>query len=276
MLVAVSGIEAAIGLRVRAGSREALLRAAFDLIDTQPGLRVRTRSLVWSAADELVAVLAITAQIDIAGLERSIEQVRRRLSTPQGVAPLQLDLLWAPAGTVAPTGPPEYLATVPRSLLERPQPLTPGFAMERLPLVGGRVDVLVTRSRADLLAAAAEAFTLAPRAAEPIGAATLLPNPAADTRIELALPREATLGDRLERWLRAVEQVVMDRQLAVRRVVVLDDAALSIHGVLFGDRRTGAPTLGQLRDVVAREDPSTGEHRAEISVLDRPSGIAAP
>lgn len=323
------GIEAGIGLRVSAGSREALLRAAFDLIDTHTGLRVIRRSLVWTVpaagpggADELAAALGVTAELDIPGLGRLLEQLHRRLSVPDGAAPLLLELLWAhdPSGTpdvvaVAPTGPDEpqrppmpdgriflhgdvrlrasacgplaevaelardplttrfaseYLKTVPPPLLERPQPFTPAFAFERRAFAGGRVDVLATQGRADMLAAAAEVLCGAPKSAELIGPTTLLPSAAADTRVVLELPRDASLADRLQRWLAAVERAVVDNRLALRRAVVLDDGPTSIHGVLFGAHQHVPIRLGQVRDASASVDPTTGEFRAEISALDPP------
>lgn len=324
-------IEAALGLRVHAGSREALLRAAFDLVDTEPGLRVNRRSLVWlvpadptRAPEQLVAAIAVSTQLDQFGipqLEAFVQQLELRLSAPLlGAQPLRLDLLWAydpsgrpsvvpvvPVGPDEPERPPmpkgltflhpevplrasacgplaevaelardpattrfasEYLATVPPPFLEQPQPFTPAFALDRRVLAGGRVDAIAAQSRADLLAAAAEAFTFAPKAAQGIGPTTLLPDASMDTPVSLTLPQGVSLRDRLNHWLHAVGQSVTSKQLAVRRVVVLDDAPQAIHGVLFGARRDAAVKLGRVRDIVASEDPGTGEWRAEIAVLD--------
>lgn len=321
-------IEAALGLRAHAGSREALLRAAFDLVDTQPGLRVHRRSLVWivpvdpsGAPEQLAAAVAVRTQLRLEQLEVFVLQLQLRLSAPLlGAQPLLLDLLWAhdpsgkpsvvavpPVGPGQPQRPPmplgltflhpevplrasacgplaevadqardpantlfasEYLATVPPPLLERPQPFTPAFALDRRVLTGGRVDAIMAGSRADLLAAAAEALTFAPKAAEGIGPATLLPDAAADAQVSVTLPQGISLRDRLNHWLHAVGQVVVSKQLAVRRVVLLEDGPLAIHGVLFGARREAAAKLGRVRDIAASEDPIDAEYRAEIALLD--------
>jgi hypothetical protein len=317
-------IEAALGLRARAGSREALLRAAFDLVDTSPGMRVIKRSLVWRVptvpTDELAAAISVRAQLDIPGLEVLVERLQTRVCPPTlAIDALRLELLWAhdpndvphvvaipPVGPDEPERPPmpegriflhpevpirasacgplaevaeeardpattrfasEYLETVPPPFVERPQPFTPTFVIGRHAIDGGRVDTLVAHNRADLLAAAAEAFARAPASAEPIGPTTLLPVESADTPISLTLSPDASLDVRLLAWLRAVEDVVSRDRLVLRRAVVIEDGPLTIHGVLFGVRSNDPPVLGRVHAVVAREDPDTHEHRAEITVL---------
>ncbi len=304
----VSSIEAALGLRANTGSREALLRAAFDLIDTTPGLRVRRRSLVWSvptgvpgALDELAAGLGVTAQLDIPGLGRLIDQLQKRLRDH-----VKIELLWAhdPSGTpdvvaIAPTGPDEperppmpegrivlhddvrlrasacgplaevaelardpattrfaseYLKSVPPPLLERPRPFTPGF------------DALVTTSRADLLAAAAELYCRAPKAALPIGPTTLLPSAAADTPVEIEVPDDAELAERTSYWLTAVGRAVVGNRLAVRRVVVLEDGPTTISGILFGAQQEAAPELGYVAEISASEAPNLSEFEAHVTI----------
>ena len=318
-------IEAALGLRARAGSREALLRAAFDLVDTSPTMRVRERSLVWQVADdptgELVAAIRIHAQGDIAGLEAAVAALQDRVCPPAlGVDALRVELLWAhdpqgvprvaanPPPELEPERPPlpggeiylhpdaltrasacgplsevagharepvstrfvsEFLQTVPEPYIELPQPFRPTFTSMRRAIHGGWVDSLVARDRADLLAAAAEAFVSAPASAMPIDPTTLLPDPAADARVSVTLAAEASLSERVLGWLRAVEQVVVGDQLAVRRVVVIDDGALAIHGLLFGRRTDSPATLGHPHDASVTVDPATGECRAEITVLER-------
>jgi hypothetical protein len=314
-------IAAALGLRGRAGSREALVRAAFDLVDTSPRMRVQERSLVWQVADpseELAAAIRVEAQLDIAGLEAAVAALQDRLCPPAlGVDAVRVELLWAhdPAGVakVAANPPPgleperpplpdgeiylhpevptrasactplgevagqardpvstrfvsEFLYTVPEPYVELPQPFRPAFASTRRAINGGWVGSLVARDRADLLAAAAELFVGAPASAQPIGPTTLMPDAGADARVAIALPADVSLGERVLRWLRAVEQVVVGDQLAVRRVVVIDDGTLAVHGLLFGARLDSTPSLGRLDDASASIDPETGECRAEITV----------
>lgn len=319
-------IEAALGLRARAGSREALLRAAFDLVDTSPGMRVRQRSLVWQVADdptgERVAAVRLDAPLDIAGLEAAALALQDRLCpTALGVDALRIELLWAhdPRGTprVAANPPPglepdrpplpagdiylhpevstrasactplsevagdardpvstrfasEFLYTVPEPYVERPEPFRPAFASMRRAIHGGWVGSVAARDRADLLAAAAELFVGAPASAMPIGPDTLLPDPSADVRVSITLPPDIAASERVLRWLRAVEQVIVGDRLAVRRVVVIDDGPLAVHGLLFGARSDSQPSLGRADDATTIIDPATGECRAEITVLTPP------
>jgi hypothetical protein len=320
-------IEAALGLRARAGSREALLRAAFDLVDTHPRMRVRQRSLVWVSPDpaheqqvEHVAAIRVDAEFDIAGLEAAVVALQDRVCPPAlGVDALRVELLWAhdPQGTPRvpavpavgpgePDRPPlppgeiymhpdvpyrasacmplsqaadhardpvttrfvvEFLKTVPEPYVERPRPFMPGFTSQRRSIDGGRVESLVTAERADLLAAAAEAYAGAPVAAQPIGPTTLLPDEAADVSVSVVLPPDVSLGERLLRWLHAVEQVIVGDALVVRRAAVIEDGPLSIRGVLFGARRDVAPSLGRPHDATVTIDPVTGACRAELTVL---------
>lgn len=122
-------IEAVLGLRARLGSREALLRAAFDLADTMPGLHVRRRSLVWNTPepeDALCAAIGLTADFSQGVLEAAARALEQRIGRgavgPQ--APLLVELLWAydPLGTPGPTTPiPE-----PDPLAGKRPPLPPG------------------------------------------------------------------------------------------------------------------------------------------------------
>lgn len=319
-------IEAGLGLRARAGSREALLRAAFDLVDTSPRMRVFKRSLVWISPDpvldEVVAAIGVTAEFTIAGLEAAIRELQDRLCPPAlTIDALRLELLWAhdPAGTpqvvaIPPVGPDEperpplppgeiymhpdvpirasacmplsqavdhardpastrfvseFLETVPEPYVERPIPFKQAFVFTRQAIEGGRIDSVVTGDRADLLAAAAEAFAGAPASAEPIGPTTLLPDAAADVQVSLTLPPDISLDERVLHWLHAVEQVIVGDQLALRRAVVIEDGPLAIRGVLFGAQRDSLPALGRPHAVIASIDPVTGGCRAEIKVLDR-------
>lgn len=317
-------IKGALGLRGRAGSREALLRAAFDLVDTSVEMRVHERSLVWQVADaseELAAAIGVEAQLDIAGLEAAVAALQDRLCPPVlGVDAVRIELLWAhdpsgvakvaanpPPGLDEPERPPlpggeiylhpevptrasactplsevageardpvstrfasEFLYTLPEPYVERPQPFRPAFPSMRRAINGGWVGSLVARDRADLLAAAAELFIGAPAAAQPIDPTTLVPDAGADARVSVVLPADVSLDERVLRWLRAVEQVVVADQLAVRRVVVVDDGALAVHGLLFGARLDSAPSPGRPHDASVSIDPATGECRAEITVLE--------
>ncbi|MFV8755136.1 hypothetical protein ACNOYE_31700 [Nannocystaceae bacterium ST9] len=318
-------IEAGLGLRARAGSRDALLRAAFDLVDTSPGLRVRRRSLVWTSNDpihdEQVAALAVAAQFDIPGLAAAVQLLQNRLCPPALASDaVRIELLWAhdPQGTprvvaVPPIGPDqpdrpplpdgeifmhpdlatrnsaaaplvqvlenardpattrfvsEYLYEIPPPYVERPLPFRPAFASASQTIANARVVTLITRDRADLLAAAAECFAGAPSSAEPIGPTTLLPDPAADVTIVLALPPDCSLAERVRLWLSAVEQAMVRESLALRRATVLIDEPLAITGMLFGAGRPRAamPALARLFDVDASIDPTTGECRAVLTL----------
>lgn len=133
-------VEAVLGLRARAGSREALLRAAFDLVDTSADVTVLRRSLVWDCAPPDVdrcAALCVTTELSIERLHDAAAALHERLARglPPDAAPLRVDLLWAhdPSGVAtppsAPAGPPE----VP------PEALAQGLVPRRPPMPPGRI-----------------------------------------------------------------------------------------------------------------------------------------
>jgi hypothetical protein len=105
------------------------MRAAFDLLDTTPGIRVTRRSLVWSVEgeDELVAAFALEASLDVAGLQALGAGLQARLAPEPAAEPLPLvvELLWAHD----PQGKPSVAATPP-SEPDGPQ---------RPPLPGGHI-----------------------------------------------------------------------------------------------------------------------------------------
>lgn len=113
------------------------MRAAFDLLDTTPGIRVTRRSLVWSVEgeDERVAAFAIAASLDVAGLQALGTHLHARLAPAPVIEPLPLvvELLWAHD----PSGKPSVAA----------QPPNEPHGPQRPPLPGGHIwlhpDVLV-------------------------------------------------------------------------------------------------------------------------------------
>jgi 7,8-dihydro-6-hydroxymethylpterin-pyrophosphokinase len=147
-------VQAALGLRARAGSREALLRAAFDLVDTTPGLEVLQRSLVWDCTPPEVdrcAALGLETELSIDDLRDTARALQDRVNRglPAGSAPLRLDLLWAhdPNGIATPpiaiAPPPVPHSATPADLVElakhpiqRP-PMPPGLIVMH-PDVGTR------------------------------------------------------------------------------------------------------------------------------------------
>lgn len=133
-------IEAVLGLRAHAGSREALLRAAFDLVDTSPGITVLRRSLVWHAAAPeggRCAAVCLATDLDIDALRDAAIVLHDRLARgiPAGSAPLRIELLWAhdPSGLATPVLAPAAPPTVP------PHEVPPGFVPQRPPMPPGRI-----------------------------------------------------------------------------------------------------------------------------------------
>lgn len=160
-------IEAAVGLRARAGSREALLRAAFDGLATTPGLDVSRRSLLWDCTDpelERCAAAALSTDLDLEALRTEVRRQQDRLARDLSAdqAPLRMELLWAhdPEGTATPRppGPPPPLAGVD---------LPPGIKVEdvRPPMPPGRTELHPeVRTRASACGPLAE---VAPQARDP-------------------------------------------------------------------------------------------------------------
>lgn len=133
-------VETVLGLRAHAGSREALLRAAFDLVDTSPGLTVIRRSLVWDCAEPEVdrcAAVCLTTDLDLDALRDVVTAVHDRLARgiPAGSAPFRIELLWAhdPSGTPTPVTAPAAPPTAPAD------ELPPGFQPQRPPMPPGRI-----------------------------------------------------------------------------------------------------------------------------------------
>lgn len=133
-------VEAVLGLRAFAGSREALLRAAFDLVDTSPGLTVVRRSLIWDCAEpepDRCAALCLTTELGLDALRDLVQALQDRLcrGIPAGLAPIRIELLWAhdpngiPTPVIAPAAPP----TAPLD------ELPPGFVPQRPPMPPGRI-----------------------------------------------------------------------------------------------------------------------------------------
>lgn len=328
-------VEAALGLRAFSGSREALLRAAFDVVDTSPGLTVLRRSLVWDCtAPEhgSCAALCLTTELDLDALRdlAAAEQDRLARGIPAGSAPLRIELLWAhdpngiPTPVLAPAAPPtapadelppgfvpqrppmppgrivmhpdvrsrasacgplvevepeardpettrfasEMLYTVPEPLIERPQPFTPEFAITRRRITGGVAHAFAARDSSDLLAAAAEAYAWAQRCGEPLGPRSILPVDAAD--VAVPMPKGISAEERVLRWVKAVQGVIVRERLWVRRAVVLQDAADWVRGALFGRVHHTAPRLGDPRDVVLSVGAESGMYRAELGVITPP------
>lgn len=133
-------VEAALGLRAFAGSREALLRAAFDLADTSPGLTVLRRSLVWACTPPEqgeCAAVALTTELDLDAVRELVQALQDRVvrGIPAGSAPLRVELLWAhdPSGIATPVIAPAAPPTAPLD------ELPPGFVPHRPPMPPGRI-----------------------------------------------------------------------------------------------------------------------------------------
>jgi len=136
-------VEAVLGLRAFAGSREALLRAAFDLVDTSPGLTVLRRSLIWDCAEpepDRCAALCLTTELELDTLRDLVQALQDRVSRgiAAGSSPIRIELLWAhdPNGIatppIAPAGPPVHPSATPDEL-------PPGFTPQRPPMPPGRM-----------------------------------------------------------------------------------------------------------------------------------------
>jgi 7,8-dihydro-6-hydroxymethylpterin-pyrophosphokinase len=329
-------IEAAFGLRAFHGSREALLRAAFDLIDTTPGIQVRRRSFVWrcpSPVDYLCAAVGVTADHrtieELAATARGLEEWLGGGATGPA-APLVIDLLWAhdPQGKPTPPEPhppalpfppnapaavaraeqpppplppgrilvhPEartrasacgplsevapdaqdpntgrYLAenlyTVPEPYIEQPRPFTPSFRVDTQGFDGYRVHTLESGDRADLLAAAAEAFGRAQPSGEPVGPSTIVPTAAYAASVEIPPGSDDSL--RVHFWLHAVHAAMERDRVRLRRAVVLADGA-TVQGLLFGLPGDDPPELGRPHRADVKYDAVAGRWHAELTIADR-------
>lgn len=330
-------IRAAFGLRAFSGSRLAILRAAFDLIDMTPGITVRSRSLVWrchAPVEHLCAALGVATQSHrIEDLAAWAQSVAGWFGAGEGasVAPVAVELLWAhdpeghlpaappsspaiplsrdvPNATAVALAPPpprapgrtmvhpeartrasacgplaevapdaqdpatgrylaENLYTVSEPYIEDPQPFTPTFRTATRRFEGHRAHAVAANDRADLLAAAAEAFGRAPPSGDPIGPTTLIPTTVYP--VAASVPYGAADDVRVHLWLCAVQATMQRERVVLRRAVVLDDGDV-VTGRLYGTAALGdPPELGRPDRARVSFDAARGLWQGDVIIADR-------
>lgn len=260
-----------VGLGSNIGSREALLRAAVDLLAATPGVSVLARSDLYetapigppqprylNAAVRLQSALAPEALLDaLLAIERTLGRERR---VRWGARTLDLDVLWID-GVVhsSPT------LTVPHPELTRREfALRPLVALcpeavdprDGAPLARAlaavehdatlrarpfaeafsREDVEHTADEGFITRAADRADLLA-AATEAMGALVVDPASVAAVRtvpVSITPDADATDDERLFAWLSEVLYHLDAGRLALRRAVVLDDGD-AVRGLLLGE-----------------------------------------
>lgn len=195
-----------VEVRALGASREALLRAALDLLAARGAALLRATPFDVPGEDA-AAPGRCAVEIRAASLAGDLAAVRAALDDRVGFTPLA----GAPpgAGDVA--------------------PLVAGFSSEAIEHAADEAFAVVARDRADLLAAAAEA----------LGALVVRP---AGVRAERALPAAAPApepgwadDDRLFAWLAEVLYQLDRERFALRRAVVFEDGEGGVRGALLGE-----------------------------------------
>ncbi len=260
-----------VGLGSNIGSREALLRAAVDLLAATPGVAVRARSDLYETAPVgppqaryLNAAVRLRSALDPEALLDALLSIERTLGRERrvrwGARTLDLDVLWIDG--VAHRSP---TLTVPHAELARREfalrplvalcpdardprdgaPLARALdAVERDPTLRARPfaeafsrdDVEHTADEGFVTRAADRADLLA-AATEAMGALVVDPASVVALRavpVSIVLDADATDDERVFAWLSEVLYHLDAGRLALRRAVVLDDGE-AVRGVLFGE-----------------------------------------
>ena len=260
-----------VGLGSNIGSREALLRAAVDLLAATPGVSVIARSDLYETAPVgppqpryLNAAVRLKSALDPETLLEALLAIERALGRERrvrwGARTLDLDVLWIDGVVHGST-----TLTVPHPELTRREfalrplvTLCPGAldprdgaplaraleAVERDPTLRARC-FAEDFSRDDLEHTADEGFVtrasdradLLAAATEALGALVVDPASVVALRavpVSIALDADAADDERLFAWLSEVLHHLDAGRLALRRAVVLDDGE-AVRGVLFGE-----------------------------------------
>lgn len=263
--------EVVIGLGSNLGSREALLRAALDLLAASSGVEVVTRSRLYESAPvgppqprylNAAALLRTTLEPTelmalLLDVERSLGRERRERWGPRT---LDLDCLWIRDAQVA----------TPSLVVPHPELLAREFALR--PLIEVCPDAVDPRDGAPLaralaslspdatmtarpfeaafahqpllhtadegfVARASDRADLLAASAEVMGALIVDAQSVTPTRsvsVSVSIDREAGDDERMFTWLSEVLYHLDAGRLALRRAVVFDDGPEGVRGALFG------------------------------------------
>lgn len=267
-----TSLDVILGLGSNVGSREALLRAAIDLLAATPGVDVISRSPLYESApvgppqprylNAAVRLRCALAPGDLLAAmhaaERSLGRVRRERWGPRT---LDLDCLWIRDRALA-----EPTFTVPHPELRARE-----FALRPLlSLCGDAIDPrdgaplaraldaldrdpsMIERpfeasfERRELMHTADEGFVthaldradLLAAAAEVMGALIVDPATVTATRsvpVSVTLDAEAGDDERMFLWLSEALYHLDAGRLALRRAVVFEDGPTALRGALFGE-----------------------------------------
>jgi 2-amino-4-hydroxy-6-hydroxymethyldihydropteridine diphosphokinase len=264
---------AVLGLGANLGSREALLRAAADLLAATPGITLEARSWIWETAplgppqpDYLNAALRVDTALDPEALLVAAREVERRLGRERrerwGARTIDVDVLWIDGVTHA-----SLALTVPHpELLRRAfalgpllevapdardpangRPLAEALATLGPPAVHARrpfnagfgTEVLEHTGDQGFVTYARDRADLLAAAAEALGALVVHPGSVAPRQVvavEAPGPGQAWPDDeRMFAWLSEVLYAIDARRFAVRRAVVLADDDHAVRGLLVGE-----------------------------------------
>lgn len=268
----VPSLDVVLGLGSNVGSREALLRAAIDLLAATGGLEVVSRSPIFESAPVgppqpryLNAAVRVRSTLDATALLRAMHAVETSLGRARrerwGPRTLDLDGLWI--RDVALSTPP-FVVPHPE-LLAREFALRPLLALvddavdprDGAPLARtlstlARDETLVERPfearfvRRELLHTADEGFVtraldradLLAAATEAMGSLIVDAETVSARRaVPLAIELDEDAGDdeRMFAWLSEALYHLDAGRLALRRAVVFEDGPRGVKGALFGE-----------------------------------------
>ncbi len=265
-------VEVVIGLGSNVGSREALLRAALDLLATSAGVALMSRSKLHesapvgppqprylNAAALLRTTLEPTALMSLLlEIERSLGRERRERWGPRT---LDLDCLWIrdtqlsipsltvphaellgreftlrPLLEVCPDAvDPRDGAPLARALAA----LTPDASMTARPFEEAfPLRALLHTADEGFVTTGSNRADLLAASAEAMGSLIVDPQCVAPSRcvpVSVSLDAEAGDDERMFSWLSEVLYHLDAGRLALRRAVVFDDGPEGVRGALFGD-----------------------------------------
>lgn len=284
-----------VGLGANVGSREALLRAACELIARDESDRLVARSSLYDTAPLgpaqprylNAAVRVETARpleavlTSLGAVERALGRVREARWGPRTA---DLDLLWCRGERIAsPTLTVPHEGLTARDFALRPllevapeardprdgallsaalAALAPDPTMRVRGFAAGFPCEPLRAARAGFATQAGDRADLLAAAAECLAAGLVDPaavSPAEARDVAIAVPEGAGDDARMFAWLAAVDRWLGAERLALRRAVVFEDSAGTVRGRLFGERhdpsRHGPPGR---RAAVARRGLEVG------------------
>ena len=292
-----TSLDVILGLGSNVGSREALLRAAIDLMAATPGVEVRARSPLYESAPVgppqpryLNAAVRLRAGLAPGDLLSAMHDAERALGRARrerwGPRTLDLDCLWIR----------DLALTEPSLIVPHPELLAREFALRPLlsvcddavdPRDGAplaRALDALTRDpsmterpfadsfeRRELMHTADEGFVthaldradLLAAAAEVMGALIVDPATVAPARavpISIGIDAEAGDDERMFLWLSEALYHLDAGRLALRRAVVFEDGPTTVRGALFGE------TLDESRHGVRSALKAVTWHALEVGV----------